>query len=169
MTGPVLAGLVNAQIRAQVKGLLVKRNYTNGAFVQKGSPRFEIDRRPFQATVDQATANLEQAKANLQRAQAQLGKTELDVARYTPLAKAKESAISQQELDDAVQANLAAKAQVEQGKAAIESARAAVDSAKLDLSFSRIISPIDGVAAIATAQIGESLISAVRGRKSELF
>jgi membrane fusion protein, multidrug efflux system len=148
-----LDGFVNAQIRAQVKGLLVKQNYTNGAFLRKGSPLFEIDPRPFQATLDQATANLEQAKANLQRAQAQLGKTELDVARYTPLAK--ESAISQQELDDAVQANLAAKAQTEQGKAAIESARAAVDSAKLDLSFTRIVSPIDGVTAIATAQIGD--------------
>jgi membrane fusion protein (multidrug efflux system) len=148
-----LDGFVNAQIRAQVKGLLVTQNYTNGAFVRKGSPLFEIDPRPFQATLDQATANLKQATANLQRAQAQLGKTELDVARYTPLAK--ESAISQQELDDAVQANLASKAQVEQGKAAIESARAAVDSAKLDLSFSKIISPIDGVAAIATAQIGD--------------
>lgn len=148
-----LDGFVNAQIRAQVKGLLVRQNYTNGAFVQKGSALFEIDPRPFQAELDQATANLEQAKANLQRAQAQLGKTDLDVNRYTPLAK--ESAISQQELDDAVQANLASKAQVEQGRAAIESARAAVDSAKLNLSFTRITSPIDGVAAIATAQIGD--------------
>jgi membrane fusion protein (multidrug efflux system) len=148
-----LDGFVNAQIRAQVKGLLIKQNYTNGAFVQKASPLFEIDPRPFQATLDQATANLDQAKANLQRAEAQLGKTKLDVARYTPLAK--ESAISQQELDDAVQANLAAQAQVEQGKAAIESARAAVESAKLDLSFTKIISPIDGIAAIATAQIGD--------------
>ena len=148
-----LDGFVNAQIRAQVKGLLIRQNYTNGAFVRKGSALFEIDPRPFQATLDQATANLEQAKANLQRAQAQLGKTELDVARYTPLAK--ESAISQQELDDAVQGNLAAKAQVDQGKAAIESARAAVESAKLDLSFAKIVSPIDGVAAIATAQIGD--------------
>jgi RND family efflux transporter MFP subunit len=148
-----LDGFVNAQIRAQVKGLLIQQNYTNGAFVRKGSALFEIDPRPFQATLDQATANLEQAKANLQRAQAQLGKTELDVARYTPLAK--ESAISQQELDDAVQGNLAAKAQVDQGKAAIESARAAVESAKLDLSFAKIVSPIDGVAAIATAQIGD--------------
>lgn len=136
-----LDGFVNAQIRAQVKGLLVRQNYTNGAFVQKGSPLFEIDPRPFQATLDQATANLKQAQTNLQRAEAQLGtwKTELDVARYTPLAK--ESAISQQELDDAVQANLAAKAQVEQGRAAIESSRAAA----------------------------ESLISAVRRRQSERF
>src|SRR5262249_27734463 len=125
-----LDGFVNAQIRAQVKGLLIKQDYTDGSFVRKGSALFEIDPRPFQATLDQATANLEQAKANLQRAEAQLGKTQLDVARYTPLAK--ESAISQQELDDAVQANLAAKAQVDQGKAAIESARASVESAKLD-------------------------------------
>jgi membrane fusion protein (multidrug efflux system) len=144
---------VNAQVRAQVRGLLVKQNYTNGAFVSKDTPLFEIDPRPFQAALDQSNANLEQAKANLQRTQATLGKTEADVARYTPLAK--ESAISQQELDDAVQANLGAKAQEEQAKAAIESARAAVESAKLDLSFTRIVSPIDGIAGIATAQIGD--------------
>jgi membrane fusion protein, multidrug efflux system len=148
-----LDGFVNAQIRAQVKGLLVAQRYVNGAFVRKDSPLFEIDPRPFQATLDQANANLEQAKASLQRAQAQLGKTELDVARYTPLAK--ESAISQQELDDAIQANLAAKAQVEQAKAAIAAAVAAVDSAKLDLSFTKIVAPIDGIASIAAAQIGD--------------
>jgi len=148
-----LDGFVNAQIRTQVKGLLVKQRYTNGAFVSKDSALFEIDPRPFRAALDQASANLEQAKANLQRAEAQLGKTQLDVTRYTPLAK--ESAISQQELDDAVQANLGAKAQVEQAKAAIESARAAEESARLDLSFTKIVSPIDGVAAISTAQIGD--------------
>ena len=148
-----LDGFVNAQIRAQVKGLLVKQSYANGAFVRKGSALFEIDPRPFQAALDQASANQEQAQANLHRAEAQLGKTELDVSRYTPLAK--ESAISQQELDDAIQANLAAKAQVEQTKAAIASARAAEESARLDLSFTKIVSPIDGVAAIATAQTGD--------------
>jgi multidrug resistance efflux pump len=92
------------------------------------------------ALLDQGNAYLEQAKANLQRAQAQLGKTELDVARYTPPAK--KSAISQHEPDGAVQANLAAKAQVQQSSAVIESARAAVESAKLDLSFTKIVSPI---------------------------
>jgi membrane fusion protein, multidrug efflux system len=148
-----LDGFVNAQIRAQVSGLLLKQNYLNGAYVTTGTPLFEIDPRPFQATLDQANANLQQSNANLQRAEAQLGKTEMDVARYTPLAK--ESAISQQELDDAVQANLAAKAQVQQMKAAIEAARAAVESAKLDLGFAKIVSPIKGVAAIATAQVGD--------------
>jgi len=148
-----LDGFVNAQIRAQVTGILLKQHYSNGAFVKAGAPLFQIDPRPFQAALDQAKGNLEQAKANLQQSQAKLGKTELDVARYTPLAK--ESAISQQELDDAVQADLAAKAQVEQSKAAIESARAAVDSARLNLGFCDITAPIDGVTAIATAQVGD--------------
>jgi len=148
-----LDGYVNAQIRAQVAGLLLKQTYTNGAYVKKGTPLLEIDPRPFQAALDQAKGELEQAKANLQRAQAQLDKTKLDVARYTPLAK--ESAISQQELDDAIQANLASKAQVEQEKAGIETANAKVESARLNLTFTQIVSPIDGIAAIATAQVGD--------------
>ena len=106
-----LAGFVNADIRAQVEGYLIRQNYPNGAFVRKGALLFQIDPRPFQAALDQAKANLEQtkgtleqakatleeAKANQQRAEAALGKTEIDVTRYTPLAK--ESVISQQELD----------------------------------------------------------------------
>jgi membrane fusion protein (multidrug efflux system) len=148
-----LDGLVNAQIRAQVAGLLLKQSYANGGLVRTGAPLFEIDPRPFQAALNQAKGNLEEAKANLQQAQARLGKTQIDVTRYTPLAK--ESAISQQELDDAVQANLAAKAAVEGAQAAIAGARAAVENAQLNLGFTRIVAPIDGVAAIATAQIGD--------------
>ncbi len=162
-----LDGFVNAQIRAQVSGYLLKQIYTNGAFVRKGAPLFQIDPRPFQAALDQAKANVNQAKGNLDQANgnlqvglARLGKTELDVARYTPLAK--ESAISQQELDDAIQADLAAKAQVEADKAAIEAAKAnimaanaAVDTAQLNLGFTSILSPVDGVAAISTAQVGD--------------
>jgi len=148
-----LDGSVNAQIRAQVAGYLLQQDYQNGSFVRKGTPLFQIDPKPFQAVLDQAKANLDQARGNLQQAEARLGKTQMDVARYTPLAK--ESAISQQELDDAVQANLAAKAQVESAKAAIEAARAAVDTAQLNLGFTTIASPVDGVAAIATAQVGD--------------
>ena len=148
-----LDGFVNAQIRAQVTGILLKQNYANGSYVRKGASLFEIDPRPFQAALDQANGNLEQAKANLQRAEAQLGKTQLDVARYTPLAR--ESAISQQELDDAVQADLAAKAQREQARAAIEAARAAMEAAKLNLGFTQIVAPIDGVVSISTAQVGD--------------
>jgi RND family efflux transporter MFP subunit len=148
-----LDGLVNAQIRAQVAGVLLKQNYTNGAYVRSGVPLFQIDPRPFQATLDQAKGSLQQAKATLAAARARLGKTEIDVTRYTPLAK--ESAISQQELDDAVQANLAAKAQVEGAQAAIEGAQAAVEKAQLNLEFTNITSPIAGVAAIASAQVGD--------------
>jgi membrane fusion protein (multidrug efflux system) len=148
-----LDGLVNAQIRAQVTGLLLKQNYTNGAYVRTGAPMFQIDPRPFQAALDGAKGDLEQAKATLAAAKARLGKTEIDVTRYTPLAK--ESAISQQELDDAVQADLAAKAQVQGAQAAIDAAQAAVEKAQLNLGFTSIISPIDGVAAISSAQVGD--------------
>lgn len=132
-------GLVNAKIRAQVSGYLLKQTYKEGATVKKGDLLFEIDPRPFKAALDQALAQLAIAKARF-------GKTELDVKRYTPLAK--ESAISQQELDDAIQANLAA-------KAGVQSAEAAVEQARLNLDFTRIVSPIDGIAGTAIVQIGD--------------
>jgi len=148
-----LTGLVNAQIRAQVSGYLVKQLYLNGAYVKKGTPLFQLDDRTFKATVDQATGNLAQAKADLQKAQAQLGKTQLDVDRYTPLAKT--GAISQQELDDAVQANLAAKGQVAAAKASIDAGTAALESANLNLGYATVLAPIDGVAGISNAQVGD--------------
>jgi len=135
----VLDGLVNAHIRAQVTGYLVSQNYREGDPINKGDLLFEIDRRPFQAALDQA-------KGQLAQAEARLGKTELDVKRYAPLVKDK--AISQEEYDDAVQANLEA-------KAAVVSAKAQVEQADLNLGFTRIISPIDGIASIANGQIGD--------------
>jgi len=134
-----LDGLVNAQIRAQVTGYLVTQNYHEGDPIKKGDLLFEIDRRPFKAALDQAEGLLAQA-------QARFGKTELDVNRYRPLVKDK--AISQEEYDDAVQANLEA-------NAAVVSAKAQVEQAKLNLEFTKITSPIDGIASIAKAQIGD--------------
>ena len=148
-----MTGFVNAQIRAQVSGYIVKQLYTNGAYVTKGTSLFQLDARTFQAALDQATGNLTQSKADLQKAEAQLGKTQLDVDRYTPLAK--QGAISQQELDDAVQANLAAKGQVAAAKAAIEAATAAQETARLNLGYATIVSPVDGVAGISSAQVGD--------------
>jgi membrane fusion protein, multidrug efflux system len=148
-----LTGKVNAQIRAQVAGYLMRQIYTNGAYVKKGAPFFQLDPRTFQASVDQAKGVLQQANGDLARAQAQQGKTQLDVNRYTPLAQ--QGAISRQELDDAVQSNLSALAQVESAKAAVASAQAALDNAKLNLGFSTIVAPIDGVAGIANAQVGD--------------
>jgi membrane fusion protein, multidrug efflux system len=148
-----LNGLVNAQIRAQVGGYLLKQTYVNGAYVKKGAPLFQLDSRTFQAAADQAKAVREQAKGELARAQAQQGKTQLDVTRYTPLAQ--QGAISKQELDDAVQANLAALAQVEADRAAVVAAEASLESATLNLGFSTIVSPIDGIAGIANSQVGD--------------
>src|SRR5215467_12354575 len=176
-----LEGMVNATIKAQVTGYLLKQRYTEGAFVKQGQVLFEIDPRPFQATLDQAkgeqakaqgqlvqaNAQLVQANAQLAQAEANQGKTQLDVDRYIPLAKAQ--AISSQDLDNAVQNNLAAKAQVaaakagiEVAKAAIVAAKAAVEAAKavvatatLNLGFTTIVSPIEGIAGIATAQVGD--------------
>ena len=148
-----LNGLVNAQIRAQVSGYLVKQVYVNGAYVKKGEPLFQLDDRTFLAAVDQAKGNLAQSKADLQKAQAQLGKTQLDVDRYTPLAKT--GAISQQELDDAVQANLAAKGQVAAAKASIDASTAALQTAELNLGYATVVAPIDGVAGISNAQVGD--------------
>jgi len=169
-----LDGRVNAQIRAQVSGYLMKQAYTEGSFVRKGQLLFEIDPRPFQAALNlakgslaQAEGNLQQTRANLAQSKARLGKANLDVNRYTPLAKTK--AISQEELDNATQSQLEAaaavqssEAAIESSKAAIVSAKAAVEDAELKLSFTNIIAPIDGIAGLAKAQVGD-LISPAGG------
>jgi membrane fusion protein (multidrug efflux system) len=134
-----LDGYVNAQIRAQVTGYLMAQDYKEGTPMKKGDLLFQIDPRPFQAALDQARGQLAQAEA-------QFDKTELDVERYTPLAK--EKAISQEELVDAEHASLVA-------KAAVASAKAAIETAELNLEFTKITSPIDGIAGMARAQIGD--------------
>ena len=205
-------GMVNADIKAQVTGYLLRQNYQEGSFVKKGQLLFEIDPRPFQAILDQATgqvaqfqgqleqansqvlqaeAQVAQANSQLLQSQAQLAqaqanqvKAQLDVNKYAPLAEQK--AVTQQDYDNAVQVNVVAKAQVEAARAGvetaraqlraanaqigtakaaiatakgqIENARAAVRTAELNLGFTSIISPIDGIAGIAQAQVG-NLIS----------
>src|SRR6266851_3099672 len=147
-----LDGFTNADVRAQVTGYLLRQGYQEGAFVKKGQLLFEIDPRPFQAALDQAEGQLAQARAALANAQAVQGRTELDVNRYTPLAR--ELAASQQDLDNAVQNNMAAKATVATAEAQIKSAEAAVETAKINLDFTRLIAPIDGIAGQAQLQVG---------------
>jgi membrane fusion protein, multidrug efflux system len=175
-----LDGMVNAAIKAEVSGYLLSQNYTEGSFVRKGQLLFEIDPRPFQAALDQAKGQLAQAKGQLAQAKAQLtqaeaqlaqsvanqGRTQLDVDRYTPLAK--QQAVTQQDLDNAVQNNVAAKAQIEASKAgvetakaqieassaAVESAQAAVEASKVNIGFTHLVSPIDGVVGQAQVQVG---------------
>src|ERR1700693_2312901 len=147
-----LDGFINADVRAQVTGYLLRQGYLEGAFVRKGELLFEIDPRPFQAALDQAEGLLAQARANLANAKAVQGRTQLDVERYTPLAK--EQAASQQDLDNAVQNNLAAKATVQTAEAQIKTDQAAVETAKINLDFTRLIAPIDGIAGQAQLQVG---------------
>ena len=202
-------GLVNADIKAQVTGYLLRQDYKEGSFVKKGQLLFEIDPRPFQAALDQANGQvaqfegqLEQAKSQVVQAEAQVAqansqllqaqaqlaqaqanqvKTQLDVNKYAPLAEQK--AVTQQDYDNAVQANVVSKAAVEAAKAGVESARAqlratnaqigtakaatqtangqienakaTVRTAQLNLGFTRIVSPIDGIAGLAQAQVGD--------------
>ena len=147
-----LDGLVNADVRAQVTGYLMRQAYQEGAFVKQGDLLFQIDPRPFQAALDQAKGQLAQATATLANAEAVQHRTELDVNRYTPLAR--EQAASQQDLDNSVQNNLAAKATVETAKAQIKTYEAAVENAKINLDFTRLIAPIDGIAGQAQLQVG---------------
>jgi membrane fusion protein (multidrug efflux system) len=155
-----LDGLVNADVRAQVTGYLLKQGYQEGAYVKKGQLLFQIDPRPFQAALDQAEGQLAQAKAMLANAQAVQRRTDLDVQRYTPLAE--QQAASQQDLDNAVQNNFAAIASVETAKAEIKTSQAAVETARINLDFTRLISPIDGVAGQAQLQVG-ALVSPASG------
>src|SRR5215813_6669069 len=201
-------GIVNAEIKAQVTGYLLRQDYQEGSFVKKGQLLFEIDPRPFQAAVDQASGEVAQFEGQLQQANSQVAqaeaqvaqangqllqsqaqvaqakanevKTQLDVNKYAPLAE--QRAVTQQEYDNAIQGNSVAKAQVEAAKAGvetaraqlraanaqigtakaaiktvqgqIENARAGVRTAQLNLGFTRIVSPIDGIAGIASAQVG---------------
>ena len=169
-----LTGQVNADVKGQVTGYLLTRNYKEGSFVRKGQILFEIDPRPFQAALDQARGQLAQAQAQLAQDEAQLStaeanqlKSQLDVEKYEPLAKV--DAVSKQDFDNATQTDLANKAQVKGAEAAIASAKAqikaseaAVETAAINLSFTRVISPIDGIAGIAQAQVGD-LVSTSSG------
>jgi RND family efflux transporter MFP subunit len=134
-----LDGYVNAQIRPEVTGYLVRRAYQEGALVRRGQVLFEIDGRPFDAA-------LSQAKAQLAQAEAQLARANRDVERDTPLAA--QNAIAQSQLDTDVHTQLA-------NRAGVDAARAALETAELNVEFTHVRSLVDGIAAIATAQIGD--------------
>lgn len=146
-------GYINAQIQPHVSGYLIRQDYREGSAVSKGQVLFEIDPRPFQAVMDQAQGQLAQIQAQVIQARAQLAKTAQDVARDTPLAEVK--AIAQSQLDNDLQAKAGAEAAVVASQAAVTAAKAAVEQAQLNLSFTKIVSLVDGVAGIAQAQIGD--------------
>jgi membrane fusion protein (multidrug efflux system) len=132
-------GFVNAEIRPQVEGYLLKQAYREGFPVKAGQLLFQIDPRQFQAAANQA-------KAGVARDQAALDKARLDVDRYTPLVAQK--AISQQELDNALSA-------LRQAQANLDASQAAYDKTRLNVEWTRVVSPIDGIAGMAKAQVGD--------------
>jgi membrane fusion protein (multidrug efflux system) len=132
------SGSEDVEIRARVEGYLVSVNFTEGSFVKKGELLYKIDPQPLQAALAQAQANLETARAGLD-------KTNNDVNRYKPLAEQK--AVSQQELDNALSAQQAAQFQV-------TAYGAQVDKAKLDLAYTTINSPVDGLIGTTQKKVG---------------
>ena len=147
-----LDGSINAVIRPQVTGYLVRQNYREGQVVKKGQILFEIDPRTFQATVNQTQASLEQAKGTLAIQEANAATASADLARVRPLAA--KNAVSKKDLDDAVGRDLAARASVEAARAGVAVAAANLEKARLDLGFTKIASPVDGIAGIAKTQLG---------------
>ena len=141
-----LDGFINANINAQVSGYIISRDYKEGSVVKKGDLLFRIDSRPFDAA-------LAQAKANLAKAQATQAKGDADEKRAIDLFNNKVT--SPQERDTALQAAAAARADTQADEAAVE-------QAELNLAYTRIIAPIDGIAGIATAQVGD-LVSPTSG------
>jgi len=131
-------GSVNAQIQPQAAGYMVRQMYSEGSQVAKGQVLFEIDPRPFQAALDQAEGQLGQAKA-------QLALTQINVKRDIPLAEAR--AIARSQLDNEIQLQA-------QAEANVKTAEAAVEAVKLNLSFCEVRSLISGVAGQATVQVG---------------
>lgn len=146
-------GYVNSQIQPHVTGYLIKQNYREGSVVHKGELLFEIDPRPFQATLDQSKAQEAQAQAQVVQSQAALAKAQQDLTRDTPLAEAK--AIAQSEMDNDLQAKNGAAAAVAASQASVGAAKAAVEQAELNLAYTKIVSLVDGVAGIALAQVGD--------------
>jgi membrane fusion protein, multidrug efflux system len=134
-----LNGPVNADITPKVQGYLLKQDYQNGFFVKKGQLLFELDPRQYQADV-------ENAKAKVAVAQAEYDKFTADVQRDTPLAA--QNAIPQKQLDTDLANQAAAKAEVQANKAALA-------NAELNLSWTKVYSPIDGIAGVSNSQIGD--------------
>jgi len=148
----VLDGSINAVIRPQVTGYLVRQNYQEGNLVHKGQILFEIDPRTFQAAVHQAQASLDQAKGTLALQEANATTAKANLARVRPLAD--KNAVSKKDLDDAIGRDLGATASVAAAKAGVAVAAANLEKAQLDLSFTQITSPVDGIAGIAKTQLG---------------
>jgi membrane fusion protein (multidrug efflux system) len=138
-----------------VSGYLIKQDYREGSLVHKGDVLFEIDPRTFQATLDQTLAQVAQAEGQLAQAQAQLQLANINVNRDTPLAAAR--AIAQSQLDTDTQNRAQFEAQIKTAQANIQTAKAAVEQARLNVGFTQVRSLVDGIAGIASTQVGSQV------------
>jgi membrane fusion protein (multidrug efflux system) len=145
-------GYVNANIEPQVSGYLIRQTYREGSEVHTGDVLFQIDPRPFQAILDQTRGQLAQARGQVTQAQAQEGLAVINVNRDRPLAAAR--AIAQSQLDNDIQAQAQANAALKSAEANVQTQEANVAAAELNLGFTQVRSLVDGVAGIATIQIG---------------
>jgi membrane fusion protein, multidrug efflux system len=134
-----LEGFITANINAQVQGYIISRDYKEGSLVKKGDLLFQIDPRPFEATLDQAKGNLAVAQSNQTKADA-------DVKRAIKLFQ--EKVISDQERDTYINAANSTKANV-------QAAEAAVRQAEVNLGYTKITAPIDGIVGIANTHVGD--------------
>jgi membrane fusion protein (multidrug efflux system) len=134
-----MSGNVDADIRPKVEGFLLSRLYTEGSYIEKGAPMFQLDKRQAQAAVEHAQGDLALARASL-------GQAQIDVRRYTPLVA--QRAVSQAELDKALSSETAA-------KAGVDANQAVLDNAKLNLGWTTVTSPISGIAGISKVQVGD--------------
>lgn len=137
------AGFRDVEVRARVTGIVLEHTYTEGSFVKKGQPLFQIDPAPFQASVDQQKAAVAQAQASLDNARR-------DVARLKPLARS--GATSRKSLDDAVSSEQIAKAN-------LQAAQAQLKQAQINLGYTHVDAPISGLSG-KTAQSDGSLVTA---------
>jgi membrane fusion protein, multidrug efflux system len=133
-----LNGRYNAQITPRVQGYLLQQDYRDGFFVKKGQLLYQVDPHAFEVAIAQAKAQVAEAVANLSNA-------DTNVARDRPLAA--QSAIPQKQLDTDIATQAASQAQ-------LDAAKAQLAQAQLNLSWTKVYSPIDGIAGISSAQIG---------------
>ena len=134
-----LNGENNAEITPKVQGYLLKQDYENGYYVKKGQLLYELDPRPFQAAAEKAKADVAMAEANSAKAQN-------DVVRDTPLAA--QNAIPKKQLDSDIASEASWKAQVQAQQAALR-------DAELNLDWSKVHSPIEGIAGQSVSQVGD--------------
>ncbi len=148
-----LRGIQDTDLHPRVTGFLLSQDYANGSYVKEGDVLFRIDPDTFQAELELAKANLEAAEAGVASAKATQEQAQMDVDRYEPLVS--NGAVSEKELNDARHRLRAAQAAMDAALASVEQNKAAVDKAQINLEYTVIRAPYDGIMSTAEVSIGD--------------